>query len=1143
MAKSRPSAPTVAPRRVLHRGPFQPVLEAALAAEVRRVREQDPMMPILVLCATPLLCQHLKRRLVDLLAGAKARGAMFEFGHAGIRFLTVNDLAATLATAAMAEEGRSPLPEGAARVLWRRAVAEMAPGGFFESIRHAHGFPGAVKQTIRELKEAGLTPNVIAARARGDTRLDRKLRELTRLWKRVEDASAAAGFHDDLDLLRAAAGLANEDPPLLRGVAAFLYGFHRLPHTHRRLVSGFLQRPVAAAFLPWADDAGGEGEADAAGTGARSAFRFVEPTYDFLQGTLELLPDDPAPVAPKPMPPFEVIAAPGDAREAIEVARAVATVAGGPLRETGVLMRTPSVLATRLDLALEDAGIPRYLPGEIPLGHLSAARALRLLLEARREDQPRAAILDLFTTAPLRFDELLGKELARGAAPGVWDAFTREWGIVSGAEEWNQRIAAGIAELERSVERDRDGGYEGARPGAAERVLRARALARMVRALQDALAGIPEEGRWSELSAGLLRAWTALFDFGDAAEPVVLAIEAIAKLDALGGGTEKALARGTLAEMTELLDDALASPRAPDDTFEGAGVFVADLARARGLPFRTVIVPGMVEGLFPRVPQPDPLLSDSERRHLNRALEAAEAEGAFGAEDGVVDEIPDDHGADGPIPLRAANADEERFFFRMAIDAAAERVIFTLPRIDSETGRERVPSWLLLSLVERATKAPAALTVPEFAAAPMVAWLPLDPAPAERAVALTGLERDLFDLRAALGDAAAFGAKEMTPADLVRVARLLARGPFARSVIAAERLRWGERRFTVQDGWLEPPAGNDEWREALVAVAFRPGAEVSATRLETYATCPYRYFLRYGLGLAAIEEPERQLTMNPLDRGDLIHRALERFWREERARHEVPVPEEELPAAQDRLEAITRELLDAFAETGLTGPRVLWDQARAEIVQDLRETLRLTVLGDGDWRPGEAIELGFGSTLPGGVAPPEIGPVAAPGGDGPGGVSFRGRIDRVDLFHDGAKGRVVDYKSGSASLSFKAKRDEEAPVFHGGAALQLPVYVLAARQRFPEVKDWAAVYDYCTRRGNFQRAELPIDDGVLARLGDLVRRLSDDAAAGRFPFIAGDHCRWCDYQDVCGPAHDIAFEAKAGCDEFAPFRERPELFK
>ena len=250
----------------------------------------------------------------------------------------------------------------------------------------------------------------------------------------------------------------------------------------------------------------------------------------------------------------------------------------------------------------------------------------------------------------------------------------------------------------------------------------------------------------------------------------------------------------------------------------------------------------------------------------------------------------------------------------------------------------------------------------------------------------------------------------------------------------------------------------------------------------------------------------------------------------------ITILDEDLPAAAERLAAATNVELDLFAKTGITGPRVLWAAARAEILEDLRTRLFRREVDDG-WIPA-AFELGFGSALPGEGRAAEAPRVPL------GALAFRGRIDRIDLSADGTRGRVVDYKAGQARISFKAKRKGDEPrVFHGGAALQLPIYVLAAKQRFPEVKDWSAVYDYCTRRGGFTIAELAVSEDVLGVLEDLVARMAGDAGDGHFPFIAGDHCRTCDYGDVCGPAHDVAFAMKEDDEQFAPLVARKEEFR
>src|SRR5205823_8649897 len=143
-----------------------------------------------------------------------------------------------------------PLPDGAETVLWRRAVGALPPGGFFEPIKSSRGFASAARATVRDLKDAGVTPAVIERKAKGASRIERKLRDLAAVWRAVESASAGAGFHDEIDLLRLAGELAPESP-FLEGAAAFLYGFYDLTRAQRLLARVFLARPLSGAFLPW----------------------------------------------------------------------------------------------------------------------------------------------------------------------------------------------------------------------------------------------------------------------------------------------------------------------------------------------------------------------------------------------------------------------------------------------------------------------------------------------------------------------------------------------------------------------------------------------------------------------------------------------------------------------------------------------------------------------------------------------------------------------------------------------------------------------------------------------------------------------------------------------------------------------------
>ena len=53
-----------------------------------------------------------------------------------------------------------------------------------------------------------------------------------------------------------------------------------------------------------------------------------------------------------------------------------------------------------------------------------------------------------------------------------------------------------------------------------------------------------------------------------------------------------------------------------DTQGDAQGVFVGDVSAARGVRFRVLIVPGLIDGNFPRPARQDPLLLDAERQHL-----------------------------------------------------------------------------------------------------------------------------------------------------------------------------------------------------------------------------------------------------------------------------------------------------------------------------------------------------------------------------------------------------------------------------------------------------------------------------------------------------------------------------------------------
>ena len=102
--------------------------------------------------------------------------------------------------------------------------------------------------------------------------------------------------------------------------------------------------------------------------------------------------------------------------------------------------------------------------------------------------------------------------------------------------------------------------------------------------------------------------------------------------------------------------------------------------------------------------------------------------------------------------------------------------------------------------------------------------------------------------------------------------------------------------LTTRDGWLGKPTPE-------LAITARQGI-FSASRLETLARCPYRYFLTYVLGIRPIEEPEADPTrwLNPLAYGALLHRLFHKFMQTLKARGDRPDREQHGALIQTLLE-------------------------------------------------------------------------------------------------------------------------------------------------------------------------------------------------------------------------------------------------
>jgi ATP-dependent helicase/nuclease subunit B len=324
--------------------------------------------------------------------------------------------------------------------------------------------------------------------------------------------------------------------------------------------------------------------------------------------------------------------------------------------------------------------------------------------------------------------------------------------------------------------------------------------------------------------------------------------------------------------------------------------------------------------------------------------------------------------------------------------------------------------------------------------------------------------------------------------------------------------------FGAHDGFV-PDA-------ALALDPAGPGRVLSATTLETAAACPYRYFLRYGLGLEVVEEsePDPDVWLDPLTRGSALHEMYAAVLRRARAQGRRVDVRSDLEWARDdaerRLDALARALPPPSGEVAA--------REREEFLADLEAFVREEA--EEHAVSGEAFEVSFGSpvvTAEDPLASREV--VAVPIGDDRV-LRLRGRIDRLDRV-DAETYQVVDYKTGGFWP------DGWKGTFAGGTRLQHALYALAgdellrrAGRRGCVVR---AVYRFPTARGRGQRVEIPRppDEAVRA----VLRTLTEVLRAGAFlQARVPDTCRFCTFTGACGREPWVRGRAKLEANAGGP---------
>lgn len=428
-------------------------------------------------------------------------------------------------------------------------------------------------------------------------------------------------------------------------------------------------------------------------------------------------------------------------------------------------------------------------------------------------------------------------------------------------------------------------------------------------------------------------------------------------------------------------------------------VLVGSAERVRVQDKKAAILIGANDKVFPFVPSSGGLFSDRERQQLS---------------------------ADG---LELANLTEqklidERFVAYKALTSPSERLIVTFSQGDI-SGREKYPSALVTGFAAIFPHTPVVYekelgrdffcrnSSTAFQQAAKAGSLKKEMPSHEDAV-FHATVREILREDALYGDKLRKLQQAVRKEEMNLTDRSLCEELFSRPLTTKRELRRKlelsasrrEQRFTVRE------------QQKLKGLFHRVTA-VSPSQIERYYTCRFQYFCRYGLGLNTPQKAE----LNPLNRGNVIHYLLNRILEQCDVVH---ISEEELRRQIDRY---LKEYLDrVMGGEGEKPQKFLYFYRRLQntlyrVFSSLREEFAQTEF--------KVVGLEEPIRENGKVFPLHV-PV-----DEFHTVTVSGKVDRVDLYAMGEENfvRIIDYKSGGKEFDVSQMAE--------GLNLQMLLYLFA----------------------------------------------------------------------------------------------------
>ncbi len=649
------------------------------------------------------------------------------------------------------------------------------------------------------------------------------------------------------------------------------------------------------------------------------------------------------------------------------------------------------------------------------------------------------------------------RPLGIARSPGRWERVALDAGLTRGLHEMRQRLDGWL-----ESEPTEDAGH----------------LAALVGDLSERSVELEEAGSWAAAADVLLE---ALEDYVDDAEGESELLAAVGDVFEQLGANDGLGVEWSASDGLTALHRAFGSRVVRDPRRLVGGVNVgAATGPARGIRYDAVFVAGVAERVFPAAGRQDPLLTDEERAAVNAR-------------------VPD------ALALQRDRADSDRHAWALARRSARRQFSASWSRRSSAVGGPARPSSLILESAGDSSSVASEVGLVESGRIERIETSIVTTTPAQ-----VDIESEDWSTILATPEEHSLDLSVLTAPE-VDIGELLPEiWPQADPALHARRQR-SASGFTDFDGLLNRGALPDDWQ---------PLDRVwSATALETYVTCPYRFYLRHVVGVEAESESERPDQPQRRSLGRLIRRILS-SWVREYEHFKADRTWFEYADSASYMNTVARRILDSAEASGALGPPASVSTTRSEILRDLDRARRREAADARDgWKPLE-VNVAFDDA-----------PIRVAGGRT---LRLRGIIDRVDVQASGRQ-RALSFFTGRTLPDVRG--------FVNGSSFLSVASLAALTQRGVPIREAEVEHRSVTRRGKFESQTLKGESlassgGQSARsdgerLRDTLALIADQLESANFVPYPGNplrdrpNCRRCPYESSCTADVGRRYEHKA----------------